>query len=265
MSNGTNVLILEDDLYACDFMAMLLIRDWRTRVVASIGSVAELSEMLNRPDKKVDLVLIDTEVPEHSDWLLTAVDLIKSSKQPTCAILCTGTKPHRQTLDQVIRLNCGGYVMKGEIGYGLAAAARQAARGRWVITAGVERLALEQQISLPSHRVVLKSRVDLGPLTPREKEFAKLSILFQLSQRDLEDELIITKNHVAKCIQIFYDKIALRNILEADYPLEELFESERVKQLFREAQQRNGLKKRVRNLATLAFHLLTVVDKQFSD
>jgi hypothetical protein len=61
MSKGTNVLILEDDLYACDFMAMLLIRDWRTRVVASIGTLEELPKTLNQTHKLTVRVKVGPE------------------------------------------------------------------------------------------------------------------------------------------------------------------------------------------------------------
>jgi len=65
MHTEIQVVIVEDDPYARDLMAMLLARDWRTRVVAEFESGAEndLKGFFSDPLNPVDVVIIDTEVP----------------------------------------------------------------------------------------------------------------------------------------------------------------------------------------------------------
>ena len=44
MAKDIQVLIIEDDPYARDLMALLLTRDWRTRVIGEIANEHELRD-----------------------------------------------------------------------------------------------------------------------------------------------------------------------------------------------------------------------------
>jgi hypothetical protein len=65
---------------------------------------------------------------------------------------------------------------------------------------------------------------------------------------------------IGRYVSKAYEKMGLHDILNEDIQPEELFESERVIRLLREAQERSLTKKRVYNMSTLAFHLLTMVE-----
>ena len=50
MQKDIRVLIVEDDPYARDLMALLLTRDWRTQVIGELGKKEEVIDFLHRPD-----------------------------------------------------------------------------------------------------------------------------------------------------------------------------------------------------------------------
>ena len=56
------VLVVEDDPYARDLMVMMLTRDWRTRVVAETTDEQSVATVLQDSTKRVDIILLDTEV-----------------------------------------------------------------------------------------------------------------------------------------------------------------------------------------------------------
>lgn len=263
MPKDIHVVIQEDDLYARDFITMLLMRDWRTRVVAEISDEKELyAVLMSRKAVKIDLILIDTEVLYQPNWLKRAVKIVRAII-PDCLILCTGTEPHPVTLKQILALKCVGYIMKGEIRYGLAAAIEQAVKGKWVITPNVERVAIENNIALPDSKLVIQGHDGLESLTPREKEIAKLAIIFNLSQSDLHDELVIRKDTVGTNVFKAYQKIGLHEIINGAALPEDLAYSKLITTRFEEARQL-GLarkKKHVPNMPTLAFHLLTLLER----
>jgi len=257
---NARVVVMEDDLYARNFMMMLLMRDWRTTVVADVSNEKELLDVLNNPVEKIDVILLDTEAPHHMDWLINATKLVKSSRH-NCFILCTGTKPHSTTLKNILTLQCHGYVIKDEISYGLAAAVQYVAMGRWVITPSVKSIAAEYRIELPHEKMVIINHVGLDFLTQREKQILELSILFNLSQRDVSDETGISRNQVGKYVRRAYVKMGLDDFLVRENLPEGIFESILVLHRFKKAQIHHLNKQRVPNKATLAFHLLTFIEE----
>lgn len=259
MLRSHHVVIMEDDLYSRDFMSMLLMRDWRTRVIADVSNEKELRTLLETRKEKIDLILLDTEAPHHRDWLLNTAKLIKHSDQ-NCLILCTGTIPHVSLLKEIVSLGCHGYVMKKEVRYGLAAAVRYTVAGKWVTTPSVRQIAHKSGFRLPDETMVLESYVNLDSLTPREREMAKLAILFNLSQHDLHDELLISEGQVARHVHSAYKKMGLHDILDSESLPEDFFESELVISQFKSGQEQRKKRNRVENMSTFGFHLLTLVE-----
>ena len=268
---GVNVVIVEDDPYACDFMIMLLVRDWRTRVVANVHDMDEIGRVLNKipPPDEENLFLIDTEVLNYTDWLVKIVGLIRS-KRPDCFILCTGTKPDEKTLEQIIQLKLQGYVMKGEVSYGLGAAIRYAAKGKWVMTPSINHLADGKLPSSENKVVIRKRKFNLQELTLREEQFAKLCILFNLAHREIADDFRIETTSVRRALTKVYEKLHLWDVLEGDdSELNYLFDSRRILSFFKAAKEiydkkrdelGNNRRPIIPDQSTLAFHLLTLVD-----
>jgi len=251
MPKDVRVLIVEDDPYARDLMALLLTRDWRTRVVGEAGAEAEALHILNQPSRRTDLILLDMEIPGDPKW--------------PSVILCTGTRADVETLRRILRAAFGGYILKTQASYALAWAVTRAAAGHWVTTPGVWQMAHDRRLALPQGTVVLDGRGPTANFTRREGELARLAILFNLAQRDLADELHITADQISKVVSSVYTKLGLREILSGEVAPEVYFEDKAVlaqfERVLRHATaKRQGLGRahKAPDMATLAFHLLTV-------
>jgi len=264
MSKGARVLIIEDDPYARDLMALLLTRDWRTRVVGEAGAEAEALHILNQPSRREDLILLDTEIPGDPEWPFRVAEAARSGVRPP-VILCTGTRADVETLRRILRAAFGGYILKTEVSYALAWAVTRAAAGHWVTTPGIWQMAHDRRLALPQGTVVLDGRGPTANFTRREDELARLAVLFNLAQRDLADELHITADQISKVVSSVYTKIGLREILSGEVAPEVYFEDKAVLAQFERVlkhatakRQRAGRAHKAPDMATLAFHLLTV-------
>ena len=263
MPTDIRVLIVEDDPYARDCMALLLARDWRTRVIGEAGSEAEVTRLLAQP---VDVILLDTEVPDDRGWLFRLAERMRKL-QHRPVILCTGTCALYEVLRGVLRGGFGGYILKGEVLYALASAVTRAATGRWVITPGVQQLAEDRRLTLPEETVMLSGTGRVTGFTPRESEIARLAILFSQPKRDLADELQIRPDEVGKLVSRVYEKLGLRDILDEEVSPEGYFDDPLMVKRFRAAREKvaeckqaaaGTRKPKVSDMETLAFHLLTV-------
>ena len=133
MPHEDRILILEDDMYARDMMALLLRRDWRTQVIAEIGSMDQLKSALR--ESPIDLILMDTEHPDHLEWVRDVKrELEGISHKP--GILCVGTRAQKLLTTQIIQpLEFHAFQMFAGIGGGSLGAA--AARASWMRVNGL--------------------------------------------------------------------------------------------------------------------------------
>jgi len=263
MPKDIHVLLVEDDLYARDLMSLLLTRDWRTRVVGEFGSESDVEQFLSDPIQRVGAIVLDTEVPGDPEWPFRIAEYAaRTGQKPT--LLCMATQPNPDTLKQVIANCFGGYVLKHEVGYALAAAIALAAKHeKFVTTRGAYHLALRERIRLPDNAVLLDGTKPVANLTPREAEIARLAILFNHPHRDLADELVIRADQVSKHVSSVYTKLGLDEILDGEIHPETFIQDKMVLKHFQEILNRMEKGKSVRktaDMATLAFHLLTVPD-----
>lgn len=262
MQKELNVVIVEDDPYARDFMSMLLRRDWRTRVVGEFSSLSgmELKQALRSPSAHVDVLLLDTEVANDENWPAKVVQMTRVLPRPPLIVFtCTSPEPH--ILDRILAAKGGGYIAKNEILYALATAITAAAMGQFVITPGV--LIVAGRLELPERTLIMDGSMPVTNFTAREKDLTRLGILFNLAQRDIADDLIISTDFVAEVIGQIYEKLGVRDILDGEKELESFFQDERVRERCRvilEQYAANGSRtgRKAPGMSTLAFHLLTV-------
>src|SRR5512138_2951552 len=218
MQKELNVIIVEDDPYARDFMAILLRRDWRTRVVGEFSSLSamELKQALRSPSA-VDVLLLDTEVANDEAWPAKVVQMTRLLPRPPLIVFtCTSPEPH--ILERILSARGGGYIAKNEILYALATAITAAAKGQFVITPGV--LIVAGRLDLPEQTLIMDGTMPVANFTAREKDLTRLGLLFNLAQRDIADDLIISTDFVAEVIGQVYDKLGVREILDGEKRLE---------------------------------------------
>ncbi len=261
MPKDIRVLIVEDDPFARDLMALLLTRDWRTQVIGEVGTHDDLEAFLADPTGPVDLILLDTEKPNQPNWPFDIAESIRSAADPP-VILFTATQPNPQVIQRLVREGIGNYILKGDILYALASAVAYAASGQFVITPGVQQASPRK--AFPHGTVVIDGRRFATRLTQREKELVRLGNIFNLAIRDIADELVISPGWVSEILSTIYRKLGMREILTGEAPLEAYFEDESVLARCRRilarshASRKDGEFRKGPWMSTLAFHLLTI-------
>jgi DNA-binding NarL/FixJ family response regulator len=262
MQKDLNVILVEDDTYARDFMSMLLRRDWRTRVVGEFGShtSVEFRQALRSSAAQVDVLVVDTEVANDESWPAKVFQMTRTLHRPP-VILYTCTAPDPRVLSRIVETKGGGYVAKNEILYALAAAVTAAAKGRFVITPGV--LIVSGQVELPAQTLVMDGTTPVAEFTAREKDLTRLGLLFNLAQRDIADDLFLSTDFIAEVMGQVYEKLGIHGILSGEHALEDYFDDEKLQGRCREILEQytaGGSRpgRKAPGMATLAFHLLTV-------
>jgi DNA-binding NarL/FixJ family response regulator len=260
MMKEIRVLIVEDDPFARDLMALLLTRDWRTQVIGEIGNYEELENFILQQKRRVDLIVLDAEHPVLSGWPAKIVSIVEGLPDSP-AILYTGTVPDLDLSRQVGAGEKGGYILKNEIHYALPSAVSLVKAGRIVITPGIWSEA--PRLTFPGGTIVLDGRKIAANLTPRELEIVRLAIIFNLSIRDIADELVLSQGWVSEIISTVYRKLGMREILSGEVPLNEYFSDDavlsRCEQILNEGMNNRlgGPFRKGPWMATLAFHLIT--------
>ncbi len=258
MPKDIRVLIIEDDPFARDLMALLLTRDWRTRVIGEVSDAVELDEFLSSGDAKIDVVILDTEIPGAPELPFELAALTQAMPAPP-GLLFTATQPQVRPADQLVMQGSGGYVLKSELLYALASAVSLVKAGHCVITPGIQNVLKHK--SFPGETHVLDGRKRWAVFTPREQEIIRLAMIFNLAIRDMADELVLSPGWVSEIVSTIYMKLGLREILTGDVPLEEFFSDEIVLAHCREIARRGKSSEKLRKapwMSTLAFHLLTL-------
>ena len=288
MPNNARVLIVEDDFYARHWMEMLLRRDWRTRVVKQVGSPVDLVGALSDLDKhnrKVDVVLIDTDIPLDDSWLTDVLKKLsdfnagqieehkaKKQRYTPPVLLFTGVNPNYRISNLASTPSFGGYILKDEIRYSLAWAVTFTGKGRKVITPGVQNLFTGSN-SLPKGSMILDGRkpLPLSKLTERELEAARLAFMFSMERHELANELMIAEDYSYGLVGSLFEKVGLNDVLDGTVSPGELFgDHPAVKKhidnaikAYQQAAQSDDPNTKKKNIKikykeTLAFHLLTL-------
>ncbi len=250
------VAILEDDLFSRNWMALLLVRDWRTRVIGEFTSRAELFSYLNRSPHAFDVLILDVDlfVERFSiDEICKA--LTKLDHVPK--ILLTGIKPDLKIIKQIENgnENIRGYVLKSEVGYSLSWVITFVDEGYWVMTPSIRDLFS----NLLPDTLTLEGRQALPGFTDHEAEVARMAFIFSLGRRDLADELKISEQWGYSLVSELYKKLGLPEIISGEVDLfSYIGESTIIRKKFHEIVEQMGTSKKARDMETLAYHLLTM-------
>ena len=263
MSKEIRVTIIEDDPYSRDLMAMLLARDWRTRVVAELGSAQEVDKYLSQDQFKADIVILDTEMPGDQEWSFRITAALRSIHDVP-AILCTGTQVDLKVLRNFAAGDFEAYLLKSEILYCLGSAVSQILSGETLTTPSIWQASHARDLVFHSDVTVVDGASPVANFTAREKEIIRLGILFNLAHRDVADELIISPIWVSELVSNIYEKLGMREIVSGEYPVSDYFEdtyvADRITDIIERSSDKNKTKKLRKTpwVSTLAFHMLTI-------
>jgi DNA-binding CsgD family transcriptional regulator len=116
----------------------------------------------------------------------------------------------------------------------------------------------------PLKTLVVDGGKKVADFSKRESEIVHLGLLFNMSQRDIADELVIGTDWVSETMSNVYAKLGLREILQGEVELDDILDDETVLDHYEKILERatrnikgGGLRK-APWMSTLAFHLLTV-------
>ena len=239
-------------------MALLLVRDWRTRLVGEFDSRSDLFASVDDLNQKFDVLIIDVDLLGEYFKLEEFCQSLQSKYQPI-KILLTGIRPDLKILQQIRDGQIAGYVLKSEVGYALSWVITFVSEGHWVLTPGIQTLAHENNYLLPANALVLDGRRTILEFTDHEAEVARMAFIFSVGRRDLADELKISEQWSYGLVSELYKKMGLADIIAGDADLfSYIGESEIIKRKFKEIIDQLGDSKKARDMETLAFHLLTM-------
>jgi DNA-binding NarL/FixJ family response regulator len=252
------VAILEDDSFSRNWMALLMVRDWRTRLVGEFKNRAELCQYLNDYNPEFDVLVLDVDL-FNEDFTLDDICQNLSESERKTKVLLTGIKPRADVMKQIHDDRICGYVMKGEVGYSLSWMITFAHQGNWVLTPGTLRLANQLNYPLPKDKLIVDGRKNLPGFTDHEAEVARFAFIFSSGRRELADELKISEQWSYGLISELYKKMGLTDIISGDADLfSYIGDSPIIRSHFEEIVDQLGTSKKAKDLETLAFHLITM-------
>ncbi len=253
MKKEARVLIVEDDPFAENWMALLLARDWRTRVVAEAAGLEEMLSALNSVEEKPNFVVLNLDIVAGiHDWTRLA-PLAAPLVAPLPVLLVAKTAHNVDQIDPFPGF-CG-CVLKSEIRHALSWAVALADPEQWVITPGIEQHL--RRSSRPTHILVLDGRKSIHNLTEHEAEVARMALIFSMERRELSDEIKVSEDWSYGLVSAIYHKLGLEEILSGEVdPTEYLGKAFAENARFQEILRQAARPRKKNDLETLAFHIL---------
>lgn len=257
MAKDILVSILSDDLFSMNWMSLLIVRDWRTRVFTEGELVNPLEEQEVVTIQHVNIVLADIDSFVQNTNLFSNLNRYLT-ENPSLLVLGVGSRIEPLFFQRIPIRNIGGYLLKSEISSSLGWAVSFANEGSLVFTPGAHQAAFSLGFKSTKPERVIKSRVYPG-MTDRQSEIARLAIIFSVGRRDLADELKISDQWSYGVVSELYEKLGLNELAQdKDNILDYLENDPMIKIHIDEILAELGNSKKARDLETLAFHILTL-------
>lgn len=251
------VAIIEDDVFSRNWMSLLLVRDWRTRLVAEFMDFTEFQQQLDAQSQVFDILIVDVDLFGER-FTIDAISRALAAKNQQTKILLTGIKPKLQVVRQINNFVCG-YVLKHEVGYSLSWVISFIDNDFWVMTPGTQALLDDVNFQFSTKTLILGGRKKFPGFTDHETEVARMAFIFSLARRDLADELKISEQWSYGLVSELYKKLGLSDIIAGDADLFTFIgESEVIRNRFKEIMERIGPTRKARDMETLAYHLITM-------
>jgi hypothetical protein len=248
------VALYSEDPYVLDWMSLLVVRDWRTRVITTASQLSELSDLFQGSNILCDAMVIDLD--NCSNLKQIGKHLSDSSK--TIKVLGLTRKQNPEFFKVIPEDAISGLLYKQEIEDSLGWAISFAFDDTPVYTALAMDDAWKVNFFVPNNRLVLKSRNYPG-LTDRQSVIAKLAIIYSITRRDLADELKISDQWSYGVVSELYNNLGLGDILDKNQNFESILETDKVIKTHIDGILEDlGDSKKARDLETLAFHLITM-------
>ena len=257
MAKDILVSLLSDDLFSLNWMSLLIVRDWRTRVFTEGELINPFQEDEFRSIQHVDVVVADLDSFIQNMNLFTNLNRYLS-ENPSILVVGVGSRIEPMFFQRIPSRNIGGYLLKSEISSSLGWAVSFAYEGALVFTPGTHQAAFNLGFISTKPIRVVKSRIYPG-MTERQSEIARLAIIFSVGRRDLADELKISDQWSYGVVSELYEKLGLNELAQDKNDILASMENDPMIRIhIEEILAELGTSKKARDLETLAFHILTL-------
>lgn len=257
MAKDILVSILSDDLFSLNWMSLLIVRDWRTRVFTEGELINPIDEEGVETLQHVDIVVADIDSFVQNTNLFSNLNRYLA-ENPSLLVVGVASKIEPLFFQRITGRNIGGYLLKSEISSSLGWAVSFANEGSIVFTPGAHQAAFNIGFVSAKPEKVIKSRIYPG-MTDRQSEIARLAIIFSVGRRDLADELKISDQWSYGVVSELYEKLGLNELAhDQDEIIAYLENDPMIKLHIDEILAELGTSKKARDLETLAFHILTL-------
>lgn len=257
MATDILVSIVSGDLFCRNWMSLLLVRDWRTRLASEIDLETQVVHIFGSPTQRVDCLLVDVD-----DFFESAAGsaIIKDMlhKYPELRVMFVGTEIESRLFERYEPSRIAGYLKKDEIGTSLGWAITFAYENHTIFTPEAFETASRLGFEIPQNKLIMQRRT-LPGLTGHQGEIARLAIIFSLGRRDLADELKISDQWSYGIVSELYTRLGLDALFDGSYdPFQYLQDDPIIQVHLQEIISELGNNKKARDLETLAFHLITM-------
>lgn len=255
MNKDSRVFIIEADLFVRRWIALLLARDWRCRVVGEAAQIDLACAALRRSAEAVNLVLIDTHALATQPVLAKQLEGLAHLPGSPRILLLSNT-PQEVLLRSLPFANFSGCLLKEELRDSLGWAVACASPERWAVTPGIQSALEARRIFAPLS--VLDGRRIIPGLTNGKLEFARQAILYSMDRGDLSDENILDDDWTYTKVSELYETLGVNDLLKGETDPVDLLGADfvrlpRFQAILKSALQTHQKKTR----ESLAFHILT--------
>jgi len=258
MKRDILVGLYSEDTYALNWMSLLIVRDWRTRVCLEASSLNELQDGLKVEHQNLDLIVLDLDLIGNLREITSTINEYSKRVRRKPKVLALCSESIQSFFKEINHDLISGYLLKKEISLSLGWAVTFADEGYHVFTPRAVDIAWNSSFSISKNKLELHSRNYPG-LTERQSEIARLAIIFSLGRRDLADELKISDQWSYGVVSELYTHLGLGEILDEHQEFNSILENDKViKSHIDRILEDLGTSKKARDLETLAFHLLTM-------
>lgn len=204
------VAIVEDRPALMENLKELLTSYGQVHLVFSATNGREAIEKMKFYHDKVDVILMDIEMPEMDG--IEATRIIKS-RHPDISILILTVFEHRANLMQALSAGADGYLLKGEQGETLVLSLRQALEGRMPLSPPMAAKAMAELRSVGQASAAVPSLSAVG-LTSREVEIYQ-GLVAAWTYTQIADDLCISPKTVRRHMENLYKKLGVHSKAEA--------------------------------------------------
>ena len=115
MKRDILVALYSEDSYAINWMSLLVVRDWRTRVVVEASSAAELHVHLNQEHQYIDTMVLDLDLITNLRQVSKEINAYASYSRKNPKVIAVSSTQMPSYFDEIDSDLICGYLLKQEI------------------------------------------------------------------------------------------------------------------------------------------------------